>query len=113
LPAFFRAKAESKGRIVNEDAIGSRLIRAIEGGIGLGFNQSRQVTNQIGALMLVGNVITAVQRADVALFRGEKSPHCRGVKDDIELREHGKAREEALKPILMAAALVSAAAIAV
>lgn len=101
LPAYFRAAAEAKGYIVSEDASGSRLVRGIEGGVGLGFNDNPGVSNTISALMVAGNVITSAQRADVVM-RGQDSPHCRGTNNDRKFRAEAAARRDALLPIALA-----------
>ena len=101
LPAYFRAAAEAKGYTVSEDASGSRLVRGIEGGIGLGFNDNPGITNTISALMVAGNVITAAQRADVAR-RGKDSPHCRGTNNDRKFRAEAAEKRDALLPIVLA-----------
>jgi phosphatidylglycerophosphate synthase len=101
LPAFFRAAAEAKGYIVNEDASGSRLARGIEGGVGLGFNDNPGISNTISALMVAGNVITSAQRADVVMH-GTDSPHCRGTNNNRKFRAEAAARRDALLPIALA-----------
>jgi phosphatidylglycerophosphate synthase len=98
LPALFRAAAESKGYIVNEDASGSRVIRGIEGGIGIGLNRRLGIGDTISALMVTGNIITAAQRADV-VNHGESSSNCRGTNNSVEFRNEAAARRDALLPI--------------
>lgn len=95
LPALFRAAAESKGHIVSEDSSGSRVVRGIEGGVGLGLNTNSGISNVVSGLMSVGNVLTATQRADVSL-RGPASPHFRGTNDDPTFRRHAVARRNTL-----------------
>lgn len=108
LPALFRSIAETRGFIVNEDAIGSRVARSIEGGIGFGFNRYRQISDINSSLMVVGNLVTAAQRADVAA-RGKKSPHYRGQNNDPEFINRAKIRRDALLPIAAGGMLVGMA----
>lgn len=98
LPAFFRAAAEAEGHIVSEDASGSRVVRGIEGGVGVGLNSQPGIANTVSALMVAGNIVTAAQRADVTL-RGDVSPHYRGANHDPEFRAQAAARRDALLPV--------------
>jgi phosphatidylglycerophosphate synthase len=107
LPAFFRAAAEANGHIVSEDASGSRAVRGIEGGVGLGLNGQSGVSSTVSALMVTGNIITAAQRADVML-RGNRSPHYRGANDDLEFRNQAAARRDSLIPFIKAGAALGA-----
>jgi phosphatidylglycerophosphate synthase len=100
LPALFRAAAESKGYIVNEDASGSRVIRGIEGGVGIGLNSQPGIGDTISALMLTGNIITAAQRVHV-VRHGESSPHYRGTNSSAQFRSEAAARRDALLPIAL------------
>lgn len=95
LPALFRASAEAKGYIVSEDASGSRVARGIEGGVGLGLNGFDGISNTVSALMAVGNILTAAQRAEVAR-KGSASPHYRGRNNDPEFQAQALARRNAL-----------------
>ncbi len=101
LPAYFRASAEAKGYTVSEDASGSRIMRGIEGGIGIGLNGNDGISNTVSALMVTGNIVTSAQRADVAM-RGSDSPHCRGTNNDRKFRAEAAARRDALLPIALA-----------
>jgi phosphatidylglycerophosphate synthase len=98
LPALMRASAEARGHIVSEDASGSRVVRAIEGGVGLGLNRYSGINNVISALMSVGNTITAAQRADVAL-RGKASPHFRESNTDPKFKREAVIRRNVLLPV--------------
>ena len=71
------------------------LARGIEGGVGLGLNRFTGVSNTISALMAVGNVLTASQRAEVAR-KGSASPHYRGRNNDPEFQAQALARRNAL-----------------
>jgi phosphatidylglycerophosphate synthase len=107
LPALLRATAESRGHIVSEDASGSRVIRGIEGGIGLGLNKHAGIGNTVSALMVAGNLITAAQRADVAL-RGSASPHYRGANNKPKFRAEARARRNTLLPVSIGGIAVGA-----
>lgn len=105
LPALLRATAEARGHLVSEDASGSRVVRGIEGGVGLGLNNQPGVGNVVSALMFVGNILTTAQRADVAL-RGSASPHYRGVNHNPQERAYAAARRDALLPMAVGGLVV-------
>ncbi|MFI5271254.1 MAG: CDP-alcohol phosphatidyltransferase family protein [Candidatus Saccharimonadales bacterium] len=111
LPAYFRAAAEAKGHIVSEDASGSRVIRGIEGGVGIGLNGNEGVSNVVSALLVTGNVLTSAQRADVVM-RGADSPHYRGANGDPELMRQAAARRDALLPIAIGGFAIGSALLA-
>jgi phosphatidylglycerophosphate synthase len=111
LPAYFRAAAEAKGYIVSEDASGSRVISAIEGGVGIGLNEHEGTSNAVSALLVTGNVLTSAQRADVVM-RGPDSPHYRGANTDPELMRQAAARCDALRPIVIGGLAIGSALLA-
>ncbi|KKU20015.1 MAG: hypothetical protein UX30_C0005G0056 [Candidatus Saccharibacteria bacterium GW2011_GWA2_46_10] len=71
LPALFRARAEAGAVTVAENAMGSRPIRGIVGGVAMGLNGNRLVSRTLAGSMTVMNITTALQRSR-ALVPGSK-----------------------------------------
>jgi phosphatidylglycerophosphate synthase len=111
MPAYYRACAEAGGYLVSEDASGSRVIRGIEGGIGVGMHMYLGIVNTVSAAMVLGNISTASQRADVA-SKGEESEYCRGTKRDPEFMLEGAIRRDALEPYTRAGMALGATLLA-
>lgn len=91
LPSLLRARAESQGFSVEENALGSRLGRAILGTVALHFPRFKEIPLQstIDAIMSLTNVTLAINRA--------KAPHNRKSSDvSIDLQELAKKRASVL-----------------
>lgn len=97
LSALSRAEAESKGLIVAEGGMGTRVGRAILGGIGMGLNKHRDVSDIVSATLASSTANTVNERRDV-VKRGVDSKYCKGVKDDEQFKKEGAIREQAILP---------------
>jgi phosphatidylglycerophosphate synthase len=97
LSALTRAEAESKGYIVPEGGMGTRVVRAIMAGAGIQFNKHRDVSDIISAAVAAGNINTALERHDV-VEKGADSKHCLGVNEDPEVMEHAAKRRDTILP---------------
>lgn len=107
LTAYARAVAESRGYTVSEDAVGSRVTRGIEGGVGLGFNKFEQISTLNGALMAASNIVTFIERVDVIRYGSNSQYYRKQAKPHII--ERAKIRVNALKPMLAISAITGAA----
>lgn len=96
LPALFRARAEAGGVTVAENALGSRPVRGVVGGVAMGLNGNRLTSRALGGSMTVMNIATTWQRSR-ALVPGSK--HRFGTLDDLDKVEAAKERYRALKVV--------------
>lgn len=95
LPALIRAQAETRGLVVAEGGIGTRVGRAILGGVGLGFNKRQGASDIVSATVLANNLITAKERWAV-IKDGDQAPHYKGKTDDPEFMRKARVRRKAL-----------------
>jgi phosphatidylglycerophosphate synthase len=63
-----RAEAESKGFIVAEGGIGTRLGRGVTVGVGMGLNRYQDAADIVSATLAAGNVNTILERRHVAKY---------------------------------------------
>lgn len=105
LSALSRAQAESQGFIVAEGGIGTRVGRAILGGIGMGFNKHRDVSDIVSATLVSSTANTVNERRSV-IKHGTDSRYCKGVKDDEQFMAEGAIREEAILPYAKAGIVI-------
>lgn len=110
LSALFRAEAEASGQIVAEGGIGTRVGRGVLGGIGLGLNGHRDLSDIISAVVATGNVNTVMERRHVC-DNGGASPYSVGLNTDKTFREHGEIRRKALLPLAASGVALGALAL--
>lgn len=101
LPALFRSHAESKGLIVAEGGIGTRVGRGILGGVGMAFNSHRDTSDILSAVVATNNVMTAEDRRQV-IRQGEDAPSYKGTDDTAKFKTEAKVRRRALVPLAAA-----------
>ena len=111
LSALTRAEAESKGYIVAEGGMGTRVGRGILAGMGIGFNKHRNTSDIISAMVAAGNINTVVERHDV-VENGPDSKYYVGGDDDPEFKNHAERRRDAILPYAKLGLAVGAALLA-
>lgn len=108
LSSLTRAEAESKGYIVGEGGMGTRVGRAVLAGAGIRFNKYRDVSDIISAMAAAGNINTVLERHDV-VEKGPDSKYYVGGDDDPEFKEHAAKRHDAILPYAKLGLAVGAA----
>lgn len=111
LPALYRSSAESKGYIVPEDGVGTRVMRGVLGGTGLALNRDQDASDILSAVLATGNINTAKERLHV-VRHGTKSPYCKGTNFDPKFMEHANIRHNALVPLAASGIALGALALA-
>lgn len=97
LSALTRAEAEAQGYIVAEGGMGTRLGRGILGGVGMGLNKHRDLSDIVSATVASANINTVLERRDV-VQHGADSKYCVGQNDDPKFKEQAEKRKEAIMP---------------
>jgi phosphatidylglycerophosphate synthase len=95
LPALIKAHAETKGLVVREGGIGTRVGRGILGGAGLAFNGRRDTTDILSATVASNNIVTARSRSEVVSKRAEAA-YYRGQNDDEKFMEAAGVKRKVL-----------------
>lgn len=95
LSALSRAVAESRGLIVNEGGIGTRVGRGVLGGIGMALNKNQDVSDIVSGGIASGNTITTTERTNVAI-RGESSSYTVGVDTSENFKQDGRQKVKSL-----------------
>ena len=95
LPAWARSTAEKRGIVVEEGGLGTRIGRAVLGGVGIAFNKNRAISDAVSATLVIGNVVTAVKRRNV-ITQTERSSSYRGTNDSPEFTNAARVREKTL-----------------
>lgn len=111
LSALTRAQAESKGLIVAEGGMGTRVGRGIMGGVGMGFNRHQDASDIVSSTLAVSIINTVHERQHV-IAHGEDSPYCVGVSSDQELMDDAKLRQQAILPYAAAGIALGAVLLA-
>jgi phosphatidylglycerophosphate synthase len=96
LSAYTRAQAESRGYIVAEGGMGTRVGRGILGGVGMALNRYQDASDIVSAMLASGTVNTVHERRGVARY-GLESEHCRGMNKDPEFMVDAKERQQAIE----------------
>lgn len=111
-PSLFRAKAESQGFIVAEGGIGTRQGRGILGGVGIGLNKQRKISNVVSTTVAVSNIITTKNRQEVVQY-GSKTSQFRGTVDNKDFLKAANVRKVKLIPYAVAGVAIGAALLAI
>lgn len=111
LSSLTRAEAESKGYIVAEGGMGTRLGRAVLAGAGIQFNRYRDISDIISAMAAAGNMNTVMERHDV-VEKGPDSKYYVGGNDDPDFKDQAAKRHEAILPYAKLGLAVGAALLA-
>ncbi len=97
LSALTRAQAEARGLIVAEGGMGTRVGRGILGGVGMGLNRYRDMSDIVSAMLAAGTANTVYERRDV-VNKGKASQYCIGENHDPEFTKEADLRAKAIMP---------------
>lgn len=111
LSALTRADAESRGLIVAEGGLGTRVGRGILGGVGMGLNKHRDISDIISATIASGTINTVLQRRDAAK-NGPDSQYAVGANHDHEFMQAAEVRKDAIVPYALAGLVVGSSLLA-